>query len=98
MTLIGTDIHVGLFIHLITHFIYFYSASSSPLTYYSEALPTTALILCRRYHAEALQATVNEGLAQGLYLAASMGFKPATLPMQGTKNNTEPPLPTMTYD
>jgi len=34
---------------------------------YSEALPTTALILYRSYHAEALQATMREGLAQGPY-------------------------------
>jgi len=31
----------------------------------SEALPTAALILSRNLHAEALQATVSEGLAQG---------------------------------
>src|SRR6218665_4152136 len=30
----------------------------------SEALPTTAITLCRNLHAEALQATVSEGLAK----------------------------------
>ena len=31
--------------------------------YYSEALPTTALILCWGYQTEVLEATVSEGLA-----------------------------------
>ena len=51
----------------------------------SEALPNTALILCRSYHAEALRATASEGLAQGPYMAARVGFEPATLQTQGTK-------------
>ena len=53
----------------------------------SEALPTTAITLCRNLHAEALQATVSEGLAQGPYVAARAVFKPSgrkasTLPMR----------------
>jgi len=36
--------------------------------YYSEALQTTALILCRSQHAKVLQATVSEGVAQGPYM------------------------------
>ena len=35
--------------------------------YYSEALPTRALILCRSQDAKALEATTSEGLAQGPY-------------------------------
>ena len=31
------------------------------------------------YHAEALQATVSEGLAQGAYVAVRAGFEPMTL-------------------
>src|SRR6218665_47796 len=58
--------------------------------YYSEALPTTALILCWSYHAKALHATVSERLAQGRYLVARVGFKPATFRTQGTKLTTEP--------
>ena len=38
--------------------------------YYSEAVPTTALILCWTKHAEAQQATASEGLVQGPYVAA----------------------------
>jgi len=34
---------------------------------------------------------MSEGLAQGSYMAARVGFKPATLRMQGTKLTTEPP-------
>ena len=43
--------------------------------YYSEALPTAALILCRNKHAEALQTTMSEGLAQGPYVAAKVEFE-----------------------
>ena len=38
-----------------------------------------------------IQATMSEGLAQGQYMAARVGFEPATLQMQGTKLTTEPP-------
>ena len=37
------------------------------------------LTLSQSLHAEALQATVSEGLAQGPYLAARAGFEPTTL-------------------
>ena len=60
-------------------------------------LLTTALILCRRKHAEAPQATVSEGLAQGSYVVAGVGFEPATLRAQGTELTTEPPCPTISY-
>src|SRR6218665_1291480 len=53
--------------------------------YYSEALPTTALMLRQSYHAEVLQATTSEVLAQGSYLAARVGFKTVTFRMQGTE-------------
>src|SRR6218665_979089 len=52
------------FIEIINHYIvliHLYSASLSMRL--SEALATTALILCRSYHAEALQTTASEGLA-----------------------------------
>jgi len=38
-----------------------------------------------------LQATTSEGLALGPYVAARVGFKSATLRMQGTETTTEPP-------
>jgi len=53
----------------------------------SEALVTTALILCQSLDAEVLQATASEGLAQGSYVAARVGFKPATLWTKGTDPN-----------
>ena len=55
---------------------YFYSASLSPLGYYSEALPTTAIDTVSEFTREALQATVSEGLAQSLYIVARAGFEP----------------------
>src|SRR6218665_1048158 len=39
------------------------------------------------------QATTSEGLAQVLYVAARIGFEPATLRMQGTELTTGPPRP-----
>jgi len=61
--------------------------------YYSEALPTTTLTLCRSEHAKALQAAMTKGLAKGPYVAARVGFEPATFQTQGTKPKTEPPRP-----
>ena len=54
--------------------------------YYSEALPTTALIMCHSQHAEAQQATVSEGLAQGPYVSARVGFEQAAILAQSTEH------------
>src|SRR6218665_1032480 len=70
---------------------YFYSASSSPLLLRGAA--DTARILAE-FHAEAPQATVIEGLAQGLYVAARAGFEPTTLLTKGDESTIEPPHPT----
>ena len=43
------------------------------------------------FRAEALHATMGEGLAQGPYVAARVGFEPATFQTQDTKTTTEPP-------
>ena len=43
---------------------------------------------------EALHATASEGLVQGPYVAARVGFEPATLWTQGTEPTTEPPCST----
>ena len=43
---------------------------------------------------KALQATASEGLVQGLYMAARVGFKPAILRTQDADHTTEPPRPT----
>src|SRR6218665_205076 len=40
---------------------------------------------------------MSEGLDRGLYVAARVGFEPATLRTQGTKLTTDPPRPTR-YD
>src|SRR6218665_677013 len=67
--------------------------SVAPLHYYSEALPTTALILCRSLHAEALQATASEG--QGHYtgwLEWDSNLQPFR--QKAPNPTTEPPRPT----
>ena len=38
-----------------------------------------------------MQATTSEGLAQGPYVAARVGFEPATLRMQFTERTTDLP-------
>ena len=86
-------------LHFIFHFLYssfILDISIAPLQvhYYSEVLPTTALILCRSWHAEALQVTVSEGLAQGPYVADRAWFELAMLWTQGTEFTTELPHPT----
>ena len=77
-------------------FIHSVYISVEPLQvhYYTEALSITARILCQSEHAEALQATTCEGLAHGPYVAAIVGFEPATFQTQLTKLATEPPRPT----
>ena len=45
-------------------------------------------------HAEALQATASEGLAQGPYVAARAGFEPTTLRSKGIDSTNVPPRPT----
>src|SRR6218665_1287593 len=79
-------IHGIVYIYAFIHsFIPDISIAPLPVHYYSEVLRTTAS------HSEALQATVSEGLAQGLYMAAGVGLKPATLWTQDTELTTEPP-------
>ena len=63
--------------------IHFHSASLGISL--SDTLRTTALILRRSLHAEALQATASEGLAQRSYMAARVGFEPATFRTKGTE-------------
>jgi len=49
----------------------------------------------REFHAEAPQATVSEGLAQGPYGAARTGFEPTTLQTKDDESTNEPPRPTI---
>src|SRR6218665_963982 len=81
--------HMGLSVHS----GYFYSTSSSPRLLRSA--PDTAWILCREFHAEAPQATASEGLVQGLYVAARVGFEPTTLFTKGDESTNEPSRPTI---
>ena len=46
------------------------------------------------FHAEAPQATVNKGLAQGPYVMSKAGFEPTTLQTKGDASTNEPPHPT----
>jgi len=47
------------------------------------------------FHTEAPQATANEGLAQGPYVAARARFEPATLRTKGDESINEPQRPTI---
>ena len=53
------------------------------------------LTLCRSLHAEALQATVSEGLAQGPYVAVR--FEPTTLRSKGIDPTNAPPYHSSEY-
>ena len=44
-----------------------------------------------QFHAKAPQATASEGLAQGSYVAARVGFEPVTLRMKGVESTNAPP-------
>ena len=50
------------------------------------------------FHAEAPQATVSEGLAQGPYVAARVGVEPMTLRMKGVDSTKAPPRSTMSLN
>ena len=52
------------------------------------------LTLCRSLHAETVQATATEGLAQGLNVAARAGFGPTTLRSKGIDSTNAPSSPT----
>ena len=41
---------------------------------------------------------MSEGLVQGYYMVAGVGFEPVTLRAQGTELATKPPLPTTLID
>src|SRR6218665_652993 len=60
----------------------------------SEAL-TAIDTVCRSLHAEALLATVSEGLSQDPYMAARARFEPTTFRSKGVVSTNAPPGPTM---
>src|SRR6218665_2401911 len=51
------------------------------------------LRLCRSLRAEALQVIVSEGLAQGPYVVARVGFEPMTIWLKGIDSINVPPCP-----
>ena len=55
---------------------------------------TQRLTLCRSLHAEALQATVNEGFFQSPRVTAREGFEPTTSRSKGIDSTNAPPRPT----
>ena len=46
-------------------------------------------------HTKAPQATASEGLAQGPYMLARVGFEPTTLRKKGYESTNEQPYPTI---
>jgi len=70
------------------HSGYFYSASSNPLLL--RGASNYRIDTVSEFHTEALQATANEGFAEGQYVAARAGFKPATLKTNGAESINKP--------
>src|SRR6218665_4044576 len=73
------------YMYVCIHSDHFYNASSSSLL--SEALQTQHTDTVPEFHAEALWATANEGLAQGPNVAAIAEFEPTILRL---KVSTQP--------
>src|SRR6218665_2334528 len=73
------------------HSGYINSASSSPLLL--RGAPHYSIDTVSEFHAEALQAIASERLAQGPYVAARVGFEPATLLTPDAEHITKPPRP-----
>src|SRR6218665_156541 len=73
-------------------FIQVVSIAPLQVHYYSEALPTQHEY-CVEVSRRKPQATASEGLAQGPYVAARAGFKPATIRTKGVKSTNGPPRP-----
>ena len=61
-------------------------------------LPTTAIDTVSEFTRRSLQATANEGLTQGSYMAARAGFEPVTLWSKGIVSKNAPPRPTITLN
>ena len=74
------------YIDSFSHSRYFKSITTQRLSDYSI---DTVSELSR----QALQVNVSEGLAQGPYVVAGVGFEPAILRIQGTELTIEPPAP-----
>ena len=79
------------------HSSYFCSAFSSPLLLRGAPDTRHNTDTVSEFHAEAPQAIVSEGLAQGPYVAARAGFKLTTFRTTGDEFTNEPPRPTKFY-
>src|SRR6218665_2708030 len=98
-----TELHMNIFCGtnnrkatLIIHsFIQTISIAPLQVHYYSEAQRhfRHSTDTVSEFRAEAPQATVSEGLAQGPYVAASAGLEPMTLQTKCDKSTNEPPCP-----
>src|SRR6218665_2507947 len=75
-------------LHSFIHFGHIYSASSSPVLL--RGAPDYSTDTVSEFHAEASQATVSEGPAQGPYVAARAGFEPGTLRSTGIDSTNVP--------
>ena len=73
------------------HSDHFYSASSTQKRsqHSTDTVP--------KFHAEAPQATVSEGLDQGSYVAERAGVEPTTLRLKATDSTNVSPRPTILY-
>ena len=79
-------VHVCLYnVYSFIHYVYFYSASSSQLLL--GGAPDYSIDTV----SELTRRSASEGLAQGPYVEAGVGFEPATLWTQRTEIPTEPP-------
>src|SRR6218665_2273487 len=83
---------IGLQQQILISFIQAISIAPLQAHCYPEAL-LTQHGYCVQVHTEALQATASKGLAQGLYMAAKIGFEPVTLQTKGDESTNEPPYP-----
>ena len=85
--------------HFSTSIVLYLSISIALLTawVFQKRSRPQQLTLCRSLHAEALQATASEGLAQGPYVASRAGFEHTTLRFKGIDSTNVPPRPTWVY-
>src|SRR6218665_1303514 len=83
--------------HSFIHSRYFHSTSSSPLLLRDAPDYSIDTVSKLTPQAKELLATTSEGLAQGPYIAARVGFEPVTFWTQGTEPTTEPLCPTRSF-
>ena len=80
-------------ISFILSFILAISIAPLQVHYNSEALPTQHEETVPEFHAEAPQANVGEGLAQGPYMAARARVEPMIFRTKAVDSTNAPPTP-----